>query len=228
MGNLFGKKTKVTRITEQDKAVLQLKQQRDKLKQYQKKIMLVIEKDKISSKIVKGKQKRVSKFSAIDELFNLTLLIRRAKLLLKKKRYQEQLIDKTDKQLDLVEQLVHDLEFTQVEMQVLESLKVGNESLKEVQKLFSIEDVEKIMDEAREGIEKQQEIDNLLAGALTEEDNEAVEKEFEEILQLSLPEVPEQSQVDVESDIVLPSVPSDEPASKQKKVKRDDRVALEA
>jgi len=211
MGNLFGKKTKVTRITEQDKAVLQLKQQRDKLKQYQKKIMLVIEKDKeLARKLLKENKKE------------------RAKLLLKKKRYQEQLIDKTDKQLDLVEQLVHDLEFTQVEMQVLESLKVGNESLKEVQKLFSIEDVEKIMDEAREGIEKQQEIDNLLAGALTEEDNEAVEKEFEEILQLSLPEVPEQSQVDVESDIVLPSVPSDEPASKQKKVKRDDRVALEA
>jgi len=83
------------------------------------------------------------------------LWIRRAKLLLKKKRYQEQLIDKTDKQLDLVEQMVHDLEFTQVEMQVLESLKAGNESLKAVQKLFSIEDVEKIMDEAREGIEKQ-------------------------------------------------------------------------
>jgi len=51
--------------------------------------------------------------------------------------------------------MVHDLEFTQVEMQVLESLKAGNESLKAVQKLFSIEDVEKIMDEAREGIEKQ-------------------------------------------------------------------------
>lgn len=65
------------------------------------------------------------------------------------------MIDKTDKQLDLVEQMVHDLEFTQVEMQVLESLKAGNESLKAVQKLFSIEDVEKIMDEAREGIEKQ-------------------------------------------------------------------------
>jgi len=65
----------------------------------------------------------------------------RAKLLLKKKRYQEQLVEKTDKQLDLgmlfscfisklsfyvfqtyfcilVEQLVHDLEFAQVEMQV--------------------------------------------------------------------------------------------------------------
>jgi len=138
MGNIFAKKSKPTRITEQDKAVLQLKQQRDKLKQYQKKIMVVIEKDKdLARKLLKENKKE------------------RAKLLLKKKRYQEQLIDKTDKQLDLVEQLVHDLEFTQVEMRVLESLKVGNESLKEVQKLFSIEDVEKIMDEAREGIEKQ-------------------------------------------------------------------------
>lgn len=46
------------------------------------------------------------------------LLLSRAKLLLKKKRYQEQLVEKTDKQLDTVERLVHDLEFTQVEMQV--------------------------------------------------------------------------------------------------------------
>jgi charged multivesicular body protein 6 len=40
-------------------------------------------------------------------------------------------------------------------MKVLDSLKVGNQSLKEVQKLFSLEDIEKIMDETREGIEKQ-------------------------------------------------------------------------
>jgi charged multivesicular body protein 6 len=39
--------------------------------------------------------------------------------------------------------------------QVLNSLKAGNESLKEVHKLFSIEDIEQIMDETREGIEKQ-------------------------------------------------------------------------
>jgi charged multivesicular body protein 6 len=37
----------------------------------------------------------------------------------------------------------------------LNSLKAGNESLKEVHKLFSIEDIEQIMDETREGIEKQ-------------------------------------------------------------------------
>jgi len=38
---------------------------------------------------------------------------------------------------------------------VLDSLKAGNESLKEVHKLFSIEDIEMIMEETREGIDKQ-------------------------------------------------------------------------
>ncbi|KAF5907447.1 charged multivesicular body protein 6 [Clarias magur] len=45
MGNIFGKK-KRSRVTEQDRAVLQLKQQRDKLKQYQKKITLQLEKER--------------------------------------------------------------------------------------------------------------------------------------------------------------------------------------
>lgn len=37
MGNLFSKK-KQTRITEQDRAILELKKQRDQMKIYQKKI----------------------------------------------------------------------------------------------------------------------------------------------------------------------------------------------
>lgn len=43
---------------------------------------------------------------------------RRAKLLLRKKRFQEQLLDKTDGQLENLERMIHDLEFSQVELQV--------------------------------------------------------------------------------------------------------------
>ena len=43
----------------------------------------------------------------------------RAKLLLRKKKYQEGLLARTDGQLDNLERLVHDLEFAQVEKQVL-------------------------------------------------------------------------------------------------------------
>lgn len=102
MGGLFGKHKKtVSRVTEQDKAVLQLKQQRDKLKQYQKKIELNLEKDRRLAKKLLGEGKRD-----------------RAKLLLKKKKYQENLLQNTDTQLERLEQLTHDLEFAQIEIQV--------------------------------------------------------------------------------------------------------------
>ena len=51
---------------------------------------------------------------------------------------------------------MNDLEFAQVETKVVDGLKAGNASLKKLHQLLSIEDVEKIMDETREGIEYQQ------------------------------------------------------------------------
>lgn len=119
--------------------------------------------------------------------------------------------------------------------------------MKEVHKLFSIEDIERIMDETREGVEKQkvftgysfspnyrlltncavfQEIDDILAGALTAEDEEAVDQELEEIIKLSLPDVPPAAE-ELEKpvpDLELPSVPSEEPAAelpRKEKVKKE-------
>ena len=43
----------------------------------------------------------------------------RAKLLLRKKKFQEGLLERTDGQLDNLERLMHDLEFAQVERQVI-------------------------------------------------------------------------------------------------------------
>lgn len=103
MGALFGKSKKnVSRVTEQDKAVLQLKQQRDKLKQYQKRIELNLEKDRLLARrlLADGKKDR-------------------AKLLLRKKLYQEKLLSNTDSQLENLETLVHDIEFAQIEIQVI-------------------------------------------------------------------------------------------------------------
>ncbi|KAJ8958381.1 hypothetical protein NQ317_001994 [Molorchus minor] len=57
------------------------------------------------------------------EYYRQTTLLVRAKLLLKKKRYQEQLLLKTDAQLENLEKLTHDIEFAQVEVQVVEGLK---------------------------------------------------------------------------------------------------------
>ncbi|XP_034478910.1 charged multivesicular body protein 6-A [Drosophila innubila] len=202
MGALFGKSSKKTapsRITDHDKAVLQLKQQRDRLKQYQKRIELQLENDRLLAKkcLQQGRKDR-------------------AKLLLRKKKYQESLLSNADQQLENLEKLAADLEFAQVEMKVLDGLKQGNAALKKVHEMLDINEVEKIMDETREGIEKQQEIDAILTDVLTTQDEEDVLAELDAL------EAEEQG-------VQLPSVPSDElPASVEVEVEEGQEVETKA
>ncbi len=65
-----------------------------------------------------------------------------------------------------------------------------------------------------------QEIDDILAGALTAEDEEAVDIEFAEIMKQNLPDIPVVPNTK-EADIELPSVPTEEPKSKREKVKKE-------
>ncbi|KAG5832703.1 hypothetical protein ANANG_G00293950 [Anguilla anguilla] len=188
MGNIFGRKRRPTRVTEQDRAVLQLKQQRDKLKQYQKRISLQLDKERLLAKqlLKNGKKEK-------------------ALLLLKKKRYQDQLLEKTENQISNLERMVQDIEFAQIETKVIEGLKVGNDCLKKMHEAMSIEEVERIMDETQDAIDYQRQIDDMLAGSLTQEDEDAVLAELEAITEaeeVELPEVPAES---------LPEVPEEEP-----------------
>ncbi|KAF2979445.1 hypothetical protein EK904_004434, partial [Melospiza melodia maxima] len=118
--------------------------------------------------------------------------LRKAMLLLKKKRYQEQLLDKTENQISNLERMVQDIEFTQIEMKVIEGLKIGNECLNKMHQVMSIEEVERIIGETQDAVEYQRQIDELLAGSLTEEDEDAILEELNAITQeqLELPEVP--------------------------------------
>ncbi|CAK8676824.1 charged multivesicular body protein 6-A-like [Clavelina lepadiformis] len=185
MGNLFASKKKpVSRITEQDRAILELKKQRDQLQGYQKKIENEQEKLKqLAKQCLKNGEKD------------------KAKLILKKKRRQETLLKQTDEQIDNLEVMANDIEFAQLESNVVQGLKVGNESLKAMHKIMSYEDVEKIMDETREGIEYQQELDELLSGSLTPEDESEVLAELDELLGVEAKQV----------DLQLPDVPSEAP-----------------
>ncbi|CAL1528822.1 unnamed protein product [Lymnaea stagnalis] len=185
MGNLFGKKAKTSRVTEQDKAILQLKQQRDKLKQYQKRITVQLERDKeVARALLKDGKKD------------------KAKLMLRKKKFQESLMAKTDIQLDNIEKLVHDLEYAQVEHEVIKGLQIGNASLKKMHEILSLEDIEQIMEETSEGIEKQREIDELLSGGLSAQDESDVLAELDEIMK--------QAEGAFDEDVELPEVPTEQ------------------
>lgn len=110
--------------------------------------------------------------------------------------------------------MVHDLEFAQVELRVVDGLKVGNAALKKLHDLLSIDEIEKIMDETREGIEKQKEIDDILSGELTENDETEVEAELDILLAAEV----EEKAPEVTEDIILPEVPKELPEKKEGKI----------
>lgn len=75
-----------------------------------------------------------------------------ALLALKKRNYQQSLLAKTQDQLLNLEQLVQSIEFSRVQLQVIDGLKKGNAVLSELQQEMKIEDVELLMEETAEAI----------------------------------------------------------------------------
>lgn len=75
--------------------------------------------------------------------------------MIKKKHYLESLLEKTDQQLDNLQQMVDNIEFAQIELKVAEGLKAGNQCLEDMHKIMSLEDVEQIMADTQEAVEYQ-------------------------------------------------------------------------
>lgn len=116
------------------RAILAMKNQRDKLQQYQKRITVVTDREKQIAKecLAKGDTKR-------------------AKLALRRKKYQESLLAKTDAQLQQLEQLTNDVEFALIQKDVIYGLQQGTAVLKEIHKeMGGIEQVEKLLEENEE------------------------------------------------------------------------------
>lgn len=151
-----------SRITAQDRAILDLKLQRDKLHQYQKRILPLI-----------GRETEIAKqmLAAGNKP--------RALLALRRKKYQEQLLAKTDAQLEQLEQLVRSVEFAQIQKDIVFGLQQGTRVLKEIHaEMGGIEKVELLMGENAEAIAYQQEISDMLGSAITNQDEEEVEDEL--------------------------------------------------
>lgn len=185
----MGGNQSIPKITTQDRAILELKLQRDKLKQYQKKIQGVLDREHAIAKahLVAGEKER-------------------AMTALRRRKYQQSLLLKTDGQLENLEQLVSTIEFSLIEVSVLHGLKQGTEVLKEIHKELNVESVEKLIDETVEAREYQREIDDMLANHLTVEEEEAVQ---EELFQLQA------SVLTKSSPLVLPQPPAQTPIAQK-------------
>ncbi|ODV91595.1 hypothetical protein CANCADRAFT_15288, partial [Tortispora caseinolytica NRRL Y-17796] len=154
------------KITAQDRAILNLKLQRDKLQEYQTSIQVVLDREKELATLCLQKGDR-----------------RRALLALRKRKYQEQLLNRTDEQLMTLEQLVDSVEFALVQKDVVFGLEEGNRVLKQLNAEMNMERIEKLMDETADGIAYQEEISDLMARSITKSDEEEIESELKELEQ---------------------------------------------
>lgn len=111
-----------------------MKIQRDKLHQYQRKISVLTDREVAIAKklLLKGDKQR-------------------ALLALRRKKYQESLLSKTDAQLEQLEKLAGEVEFALVQKDIVFGLQQGTKVLKEINKeMGGIEAVEKLMEENEE------------------------------------------------------------------------------
>lgn len=138
-----------------------LKLQRDKLRQYQKRIegILTAEQEAAKRALSQGNKQR-------------------ALLALRRRKYQESLLQQTDSQLATLQELVQSIEFARIEKDVLYGLKQGTSVLKQLNSEMRIEDVEKLMGDTADAIAYQKEVDEMLQSQMSVEDEEAVQAEL--------------------------------------------------
>lgn len=118
------------------RAILDMKNQRDKLHQYQRKITVLTDRETEIAKqmLAKGDKKK-------------------ALLALRRKKYQESLLAKTDAQLEQLEKLTSSVEFALIQKDVIFGLQQGTKVLQDIHKeMGGIEHVEKLMGETADAI----------------------------------------------------------------------------
>jgi len=74
------------------------------------------------------------------------------------------------------------IESAQLNQDILKGLQIGNESLKRLNSIMSVEAVEALLDETQDAIEQQREIDALLAGNVSANFDEELENELAQLV----------------------------------------------
>lgn len=187
-----------------------MKNQRDKLQQYQKRIVIITNRE---TNVARECLKKGDKRSAL--------------VALRRKKYQESLLQKTDQQLAQLEILTNDVEFALVQQDVLFGLRQGTAVLKQIHnEMGGIQHVEKLLGDTAEAqayakvlyfviwasvicpaiyfpsyvshvmdAHLMQEVSDLLAGRMSNQDEDEVEDELDalerEVSGVKLPDVPE-------------------------------------
>ena len=193
MGGLFSssKAPKRRKISESDRAVLDLKNARDRLKKYEAK--LSTEQRTLTAQaqqlLVAGKRDR-------------------ALLLIKLRRLRETRVSDVDASLLKLEEMVHTIEWEQQQSTVVASLKAGNAALNAIHAVMTVDSVEELMEETREALDKERAISAVLKDASRSDLDQQAQEEFDQLErdlapQDQLPTLPEAPQ----NKVLVPVLP---------------------
>jgi len=161
----MGQSSSAPKISSQDRAILGLKTQRDSLRQYQRRIRPLLAQETLIARTCLANGNKSG-----------------ALLALRKKKYQESLLSKTDAQLAQLEKLVMDVEFALVQKDVLFGLEQGTKVLEQINKeMGGVEKVDMLMERSSEAREYQREIGELLSGVMSRNEEEEVEEELDRL-----------------------------------------------
>lgn len=188
----MGNQPSTPKITDQDRAIFQLKQQRDKIKQHQRKLTIICNKQtELAKKAISNDQPQ------------------RAKFYLRCKKNQESTINKTFEQLDNLEKLIGTIEFKLIEKDVMYGLQQGNQVLRQLNNEMNVEKIDKIMDDLEEEKLKEEEISQTLGlgSGLSRVDEDAIEREFAKLDQGIHPR--KEAEAKKEEKVAFPDAPTD-------------------
>lgn len=169
-----------------------MKNQRDKLHQYQHRITAITSRETAVARecLARGEKPK-------------------ALLALRRKKYQETLLAKTDAQLETLEQLTSNVEFALVQKDVVYGLQQGTKVLKQIHaEMGGIENVEKLMGESEDARAYQREISEMLGGQMSNQDEDEVEDELDSL--------EEQMREGTDPEVITyPTAPDGEPQRKE-------------
>jgi charged multivesicular body protein 6 len=154
-------------LSSADKARLELKRGRDRLRRQQEAAELCIAQEKAVAKelVAKGQKDK-------------------AILVLKRKAMKEKLLERARGQMLNVETMIANIEEAETNLKVFETLKLGNETLKTLQEQMSVDDINDILDDTAESIRVQEDISAALSQSLNTSEQAEIDAEVAEMMEL--------------------------------------------
>lgn len=158
----MGQSSSTPTINKNDQAIFKLKLQRDSLIKYNTNLGLLINNDIDQAKACLARKDR-----------------QRALAYVKRRKAHQQLLGKTLGQIDTLEELISTIQIKLIEKDFIQSLQQGSQILKVLNKECNANKVDSVMDEARNQIDIQNEVSDLIShGNLNNINDDEIEEDM--------------------------------------------------